>query len=132
MPGVLRGHTECGEGVRDDIGRGSEIFTRSGGEVHDALDTAEHVFGLPPGHSHIVHGIRSLGGGELCGLTHLLGLGTQCIKIVSGRSGHSRHLGHGLVEVCGSLHSRSTESHNGRGYGSGQGLTHPGDFIADR
>ena len=55
MTRIRSRQAEGREGIRDDIRSRGEVFTRSGRQIHDALDAAQHVGGFPPGHRHILH-----------------------------------------------------------------------------
>ena len=43
-----------GDIIRHDVRRGAQIFTGSRSQVHDALDTIQHISGLPSGHRHVL------------------------------------------------------------------------------
>ena len=65
--GIIRRHAERRQRVRHDIGRSGQGFAGRGGQVHDALDAAQHIRRLPAGHGHVVHGVGGFGRGELRG-----------------------------------------------------------------
>ena len=55
MAGIRSRQAESGEGICDDIRGRGEVFTRSGRQIHDTLNAAQHVGGFPSGHRHILH-----------------------------------------------------------------------------
>ena len=116
MPGIRRRQTESGEGIRDNIRSRGEVFTRSGRQIHDTLNAAQHVGGFPSGHRHILHRRGRLGCGELCLCTHFTGFCTKLVEVIPSRTGNGRNLAHLGIEVgcglhCGSAKTRYSGSH---------------------
>ena len=116
MPGICRRQTESCDGIRDDIRSRGEVFTRSGREVHDALDAVQHVRSLPSGHGHVFHRRSCLGCRELGLCTHLTGFRTELVKVIPGRTGNGRDLTHLGIKIgcglhCGSAKTRHSGSH---------------------
>ena len=109
MPGICRRQTESCEGIRDDIRSRGEVFTRSGREVHDALDAVQHVPGFPTGHGHVFHRRSCLRCRELGLRTHFTGFRTELVKVIPGRTGNGRDLAHLGIEICCRLHCGSAK-----------------------
>ena len=108
MPGILCGEAESRKGIRYDVTCGRQILARRGRQIHDPLDTAEHVFRLPTGHGHIIHGFCGLGSGELRLLAHLTCFVPQGFQIGTSRAGNGGNLAHAGIEISRSLHRRDT------------------------
>ena len=116
MTRIRSRQAEGREGIRDDIRSRGEVFTRSGRQIHDTLDAAQHVGGFPPGHRHVLHRRGSLGCGELCLCTHFTGFCTELVEVIPSRTGNGRNLAHLGIEVscrlhCGSAKTRYSGSH---------------------
>ena len=138
MTGVLRRQAKGGQSVRDDVRSGGEVFAGSSSEVHDALDTIQHILGFPTGHRHILESGSSLGRGELGLGAHLAGFAAKGIQIIASRAGNGRHLAHAFVEVRRCLDGSSADTGNGKGDrhhlfpGTGDGIANGLHLLADR
>ena len=130
MTGVLCCQSESGECIGDDVRGRCEVFTGSGGEGHDTVNAGEHILGLPSGHRHVVHGGRSFRGRELGFFTHFSCLVPEGLQIVSGRTGHSRHLCHSGIEVGSGLYCRRSEANNSKRSGHYL-VTDSGNLVTD-
>ena len=106
MPGIRCRQTEGRKGIRHNVRSGRQILPGSGGKVHNALNTREHIRGLPPCHRHVVHGLRRLRSRELRFGAHLTGLIPQCLQIGSRGTRNRRHLAHGGIKIRRRLHRR--------------------------
>ena len=103
---------KCGQRIRHDIGCGTQILAGCSGQVHDALDAFQHIFGLPTGHRHVLEGFPGFRSGELGLTAHLPGFGSQVVKLLPGCAGDGLHLAHLRIEICRCLHSGSAKSHD--------------------
>ena len=95
--------------IRHNIRSRCQVFPGCRSQVHDTLNTGQHILRLPSGHCHIIHGICRLSRRELCLGTHLPGLVPEAVKIRSRCPGHSRHLTHCRVKISGSFHRRRSK-----------------------
>ena len=131
MPGVLSGKTERRQGIGHDIRCRTQILAGCGSQVHDALDTIQHISGLPSGHGHVLEGFPGFRCRELGFRSHLTGLGTKVIKVFPGGSGNSRDLTHLGIKVGGRLNRRSANPYNRRCHMGGECLSDTGHLIPD-
>ena len=106
MPGIFRRQPQSRQGIRHDIGCCRKVFPGSRRKVHDPLNAGKHVRSLPARHRHIVHGLGSLGRGELRPAAHLPCLVAQGLQFLPGRPGDRRHLAHGRIKIRRHLHRR--------------------------
>ena len=118
------------ERIRNDIRCGCKVFTGCSSEVHNALNTCQHILRFPTGHCHVIHSFGCFGCGKLRLRAHLAGFITKGIKVFSCRSGNRCHLTHRRIEVSGNLHSGSTNTANDRG-DTHHLLTGTSDRVAD-
>ena len=129
MSAVLRRQPKRCQGIGDDIRCGGQILTGGGSQVHDPLNARQHVFRLPPSHSHIGKRLSALGGREFCFGPHLLGFVGEIFQFRARSPGNSRHIGHGGLKLRPNLYgvcrrsgqSRANSSNRGRRYFRGVG-----------
>ena len=115
MPRIRRRQPQSRQSVRHNIRSSRQILPGSRRQIHDPLNAVQHVPGLPPGHSHIIHSLRRLRSGELRLTPHLPGLVPQGIQLLPRRPGHRRHLAHGRIKIRSHLHrSRGKPAHSRR------------------
>ena len=131
MPGVLGGKTERRQGIGHDVGCRTQILARCGSQVHDALDTIQHISGLPSGHGHVLEGFPGFRCRELGFRSHLPGLGSEVIKVLPSRAGNGRDLAHLGIKVSGRLNRRSANPYNRRCHMGSHHLSDTGDLIPD-
>ena len=130
-PRVRRAQPESGQRVRDDIG--------GGGQIHNALQAAQHIAGLPPRHGHVFQGLPRLLGGEGRGGPHLLGLIRQLLHLAPVRPGDGPHRGHLSLKApkgVHALHQRVRNllhrlGHTRRGQGGRQLVDGLGGHLAE-
>ena len=113
-------HAEGGQGVRHNVARGRQILAGSGSQIHDALDTGQHILGFPSGHGHVLESGTSFRCGELCLRAHLTRFIPEGIKFFSRCAGDSPDLAHLFVKISGGLDGCRSKGYNGSGNGCGQ------------
>ena len=131
MRGLVSGQTERRQRVGHDIRGRRQIFAGGRRQIHDAVNTGDHLAGFPACHGHVVHGVGSFRSGELGLCAHLPGLFPERVKLLPGRAGHCLDLRHGFIEVSGGLNRRRGDAQDGSRHLCAQVLAHIRNLAAE-
>ena len=68
---IIRGQTESGQSIGNNIGRGVQFFAGRSRQVHDRCKTGQHFIGFPTSHGHVFQRLTGFGCGKGGGTAHL-------------------------------------------------------------